>query len=249
MQDRQSGTNVTVSTDGDAGPYLLIGRDQLDRVTQALNENGIIYSVDRDAIRADGVAVTSVVNLGQDADATAVQSILDEIEDGEDQHTPQGVTSLKATATRALVSAAIDLVPMAGFLSFPFSFDDLRPKKRAERQKNLEERKTQLVKELSDAGIDPVMFDVLLSNELDRQLKLHFGAIFLCLTVVFTIASYAIVILNATQHWQISEIAITALIIETPIQFIGLLYVIARNLFPNNGETPPEAGSTDDLPQ
>jgi hypothetical protein len=30
----------------------------------------------------------------------------------------------------------------------------------------------------------------------------------------------------------ISDVAITALIVETPIQFIGLLYIIVRNLFP-----------------
>lgn len=98
----------------------------------------------------------------------------------------------------------------------------------------LKEKKAQLVKDLSESDIDPLLFDVLISNEIDRKLKVKFGVAFLVLSVLFTIASYLIVVLNSTQHWGISNIAITALIIETPIQFIGLLYIIARNLFPQS---------------
>jgi hypothetical protein len=93
--------------------------------------------------------------------------------------------------------------------------------------------KAELIKELADLDVDPSVFDVLLSNELDRKLKVGFGASFLFLTCLFTAASYGIVVFDAIYEWGISEIAITALIIETPIQFIGLLYVIARNLFPH----------------
>jgi hypothetical protein len=99
-------------------------------------------------------------------------------------------------------------------------------------RKSVEEQKTALVKELLEAGIDPLVFDSLLSNEIDRRLKVRFGIAFLTLTLLFTAASYVIVILNAIYNWGIPTVAITALIIETPIQFIGLLYIIARNLFP-----------------
>ncbi|MNG22419.1 hypothetical protein D3C84_1069010 [compost metagenome] len=88
------------------------------------------------------------------------------------------------------------------------------------------------MRELAKLDVDPETFDTLLTNELDRKLKVNFGIAFLVLTCLFTVASYAIVILDAIYNWGISEIAITALIIETPIQFIGLLYIIARNLFP-----------------
>jgi hypothetical protein len=101
-----------------------------------------------------------------------------------------------------------------------------------EKKKTLEEQKTLLVKELSAAGIEPMVFDAMLSNEIDRRLKIRFGVAFLSLTVLFTTASYAIIIMNAVYKWAISDVAITSLIIETPIQFVGLLYVIARNLFP-----------------
>ena len=102
------------------------------------------------------------------------------------------------------------------------------------KKKSIEQQKTTLVKELLELGIDPESFDVLLSNEMDRRLKVRFGITFVFLTFLFTAVSYAIVVLNSIHNWGISEVAITALIIETPIQFIGLLYIIARNLFPQN---------------
>lgn len=105
----------------------------------------------------------------------------------------------------------------------------------AERRKSIEERKIEIVKQLLESDIDPGLFDVLLQSEVDRRLKVRFGVTFLILTFLFTTASYAIVILDGIYKWNISEIAITALIIETPIQFIGLLYIIARNLFPQSG--------------
>ncbi len=102
----------------------------------------------------------------------------------------------------------------------------------SEPTKSAEERKIEIVKQLLESDIDPGMFDVLLQNEVDRRLKVQFGVTFLILTFLFTTASYAIIILDSIFQWNISEVAITALIIETPIQFIGLLYIIARNLFP-----------------
>jgi len=90
------------------------------------------------------------------------------------------------------------------------------------------------MRELAKLDVDPETFDALLTNELDRKLKVNFGAAFLVLTCLFTVASFALVILDSIYSWSISEIAITALIIETPIQFIGLLYIIARNLFPQS---------------
>ena len=113
-----------------------------------------------------------------------------------------------------------------------FSFRNILSGERNKKEKNLEEKKTKLVKELLASEIDPQTFDILLENEIDRRLKVKFGITFLCFTFIFTATSYAIVVLDGVYSWGISEGAITALIIETPIQFIGLLYIIARNLFP-----------------
>lgn len=136
------------------------------------------------------------------------------------------------------------------FYEFSFLSDLARirfPKKTDEIKKTLEERKTALLKELAASGIDPVLFDVLLSNEMNRRLKVQFGVAFLVFTLFFTAVSYSIVVLDGVFKWGISPIAITALIIETPIQFIGLLYIIARNLFPyadsNLGLGPVKARS------
>ncbi len=102
-----------------------------------------------------------------------------------------------------------------------------------ERKKSAESEKTELIKELQKANIDPLLFDSLLSNETNRRLKVKFGIAFLTLTFLFTAISYAIVVFNGFYSWHISDAAITGLIIETPIQFVGLLYIIARNLFPS----------------
>lgn len=106
-----------------------------------------------------------------------------------------------------------------------------------ESRKTLGEKQHDLLRQLNDSNIDPKVFDVLLSNEINRRLKVRVGFIFIFLVVAFTAASYMVVILNSINNWGISEIAITALIIETPIQFVGLLYIIARNLFPVNEQS------------
>ena len=101
-------------------------------------------------------------------------------------------------------------------------------------KKTAEQLKADLVKDLLRSGVDPALFDSLLSNEINRRLKVRFGAFFLGITFVFTAASYSIVILNSVFGWKISEVSITALIIQAPIQLIGLLYIVARNLFPSS---------------
>lgn len=107
-----------------------------------------------------------------------------------------------------------------------------------EKATTLEQAKTELVANLVAAGIDPVLFDTLLSNEIDRRLKTRFGITFVVLTFIFTVGSYAIVVLNGPMKLDIPTTAITGLIIETPIQFVGLLYIIARNLFPYSQRGP-----------
>jgi len=111
-------------------------------------------------------------------------------------------------------------------------FDLFPSKGKKERKKTMEEKKVDLVKSLLESGIDLAIFDSLITNEINRRLKIRFGITFLIFTFIVTIASYMIVIFDAIYKWGISQVAITALIIEIPIQFIGLLYIIAKNLFP-----------------
>lgn len=140
------------------------------------------------------------------------------------------VPSSTVDVARAAVSIANIIFDGMGLsISLPFLG--------ARNVKSIEEQKSDLVSKLLAAGIDPLVFDILLSNEIDRRLKTRFGIAFIILTFLFTAASYCIVILNGPMQLRISDNAITGLIIETPIQFVGLLYIIARNLFPDGKST------------
>ncbi len=139
----------------------------------------------------------------------------------------------KALWVTALAKAVSFPTPFGALLNELYDIRSFSSRKRAEKKRTIAEEKAKLVKELIESGIDPAAFDVLISNEINRKLKVQFGIAFLVLTFLFTAASYSIVIFDGVKQWNISEVAITALIIETPIQFIGLLYIIARNLFPH----------------
>jgi hypothetical protein len=112
----------------------------------------------------------------------------------------------------------------------------IRSRKRRENALEFRQQQLILLQDLTKAGIDPALFDLMLSTELDRNLKKQFGVAFFAATIAFTLLAYSIIILNSVLNWEIPQYAVTGLIIETPIQFIGLLYIIARNLFPQNNQ-------------
>lgn len=66
-----------VSTDGKAGPYIMVPVLQIDDVCTLLDANDIQYWVDEDAISFDGKPEVTVINLGHGSDAERVQIILD----------------------------------------------------------------------------------------------------------------------------------------------------------------------------
>lgn len=66
-----------VSTDGDAGPYIMVPVQQIDDVRHLLDANNVPYWVDEEAISLDGKPEVTVVNLGRNANPDAVQKILD----------------------------------------------------------------------------------------------------------------------------------------------------------------------------
>ncbi|MCH9003452.1 MAG: hypothetical protein IIC02_12845 [Planctomycetes bacterium] len=77
MIDVSTKKPLYVSTDGDAGPYIMVPVQQLDHVRTLLDANNIPYWVDEDAISLDGKPEVTVVNLGHGSDAATVQNILD----------------------------------------------------------------------------------------------------------------------------------------------------------------------------
>ena len=77
MTDVTTHRALHVSTDGTAGPYIMVPVSQLDDVTRLLARHRIVYDVDEYAISLNGTPEVTVVNLGRRADGAAVQQILD----------------------------------------------------------------------------------------------------------------------------------------------------------------------------
>jgi hypothetical protein len=79
MTDISTNKPLCVSTDGTAGPYIMVPLDQLDDVRRALDENNIRYWVDEAAISFNDKPFIATVNLGRAGNANSVQAILDAI--------------------------------------------------------------------------------------------------------------------------------------------------------------------------
>ena len=77
MNDLTMNQALRVSTDGTAGPYIMVQVSQLPEIRRLLDAAGIPYAVDKYAISFDGRPEVVVVDLGPDADAAAIQAILD----------------------------------------------------------------------------------------------------------------------------------------------------------------------------
>jgi hypothetical protein len=77
MIDAMTEKPLHVSTDGTAGPYIMVPVSQLADLRGLLDVHRIRYSVEEDAISLDGAPEIAVVDLGHGVDAQAVQAILD----------------------------------------------------------------------------------------------------------------------------------------------------------------------------
>ena len=77
MIDAMTRKRLQVSTDGGAGPYIMVPVSQLTDVRQVLENNGIRHAVEEDVISLDGVPEVAVIDLGRAANADAIQAILD----------------------------------------------------------------------------------------------------------------------------------------------------------------------------
>ncbi len=77
MKDVSTKQQLLVSTDGNAGPYIMVPVTQLDDLRLLLDRHNVHYLVDEDAISLNGEPEIGIVNLGRAGDAVAVQRILD----------------------------------------------------------------------------------------------------------------------------------------------------------------------------
>jgi hypothetical protein len=79
MTDATTKKAMCVSTDGTAGPYIMVPVSQLDELRRLLDSHSVRYWVEEDAISLNGAPEVAVVNLGRGADVAAVQAILDSV--------------------------------------------------------------------------------------------------------------------------------------------------------------------------
>jgi len=79
MTDTTTQQRLRVSTEGTAGPYIMVPVSQLDELKALLNRNRIHHWVEENAISLDGKPEIATINLGRGANATAVQNILDSV--------------------------------------------------------------------------------------------------------------------------------------------------------------------------
>ncbi len=77
MKDATTGCSLIVSTDGGAGPYMILPADLLDKVTSLLDENQISYWVDEELISVDGGPEDAFINFKRGSDPADIQRILD----------------------------------------------------------------------------------------------------------------------------------------------------------------------------
>jgi len=79
MTTSASDAPLTVSTDGTAGPYVIVTREQLRPVMEALRADGIRFQVDEEAVLLNGAQALAVIELGRGADVGRVQGVLDRV--------------------------------------------------------------------------------------------------------------------------------------------------------------------------
>ena len=80
MTDTTTHKPLRVSTDGTAGPYIELPLSQLEEVKRLLGDQGIYYWVKENAMSWDGGPYMTVINLGREGNAAAVQAILDSVQ-------------------------------------------------------------------------------------------------------------------------------------------------------------------------
>lgn len=79
MNDAVTQKPFRVSTEGTAGPYIMVPVSQLEEVRRLLDSRRIGYWVEENAISLNGAPEIAVINLGREGDATTVQTLLDSV--------------------------------------------------------------------------------------------------------------------------------------------------------------------------
>jgi hypothetical protein len=79
MIDTTTRQRLEVSTDGGAGPYLMLPLVQLCTVRALLDANKVGYWVDEEVFSLDGKPEVAVINFARGSNPATIQSLLDGI--------------------------------------------------------------------------------------------------------------------------------------------------------------------------
>jgi hypothetical protein len=77
MIDVTTNKPLRVLTDSTVGPYIEVAVDQLDEVQRLLEKHRVGHSVEEDVLSLNDGPFFAVIDLGREADAHAIQAILD----------------------------------------------------------------------------------------------------------------------------------------------------------------------------
>ena len=77
MTDTTTKKPLRVSGNGKYRPYIRLPLSQVDEVRRLLDSHGISHALEEDAISMDGGPYIAVIDFGREADAAAIQAILD----------------------------------------------------------------------------------------------------------------------------------------------------------------------------
>ncbi len=80
MIDSLTGERLTVHTEGDAGPYVMVDPTEVAKVADAFKASAIAYQTDSSAVSVDGVSVSTSFSFGTGANVDAIQQVLDSLE-------------------------------------------------------------------------------------------------------------------------------------------------------------------------
>lgn len=70
---------ICVSTDGEAGPYLIVPAGRLQEVADLLAKSAIPHWVDADVVSIDGKPALGFVNLSMNVDVRHVNELLKQL--------------------------------------------------------------------------------------------------------------------------------------------------------------------------
>lgn len=79
MIDTTTRKPVSVSSDGEVGPYVFLPLEQLEKAKALLDTNKVSYWIDEEVISFDGKPEVAVINFKTGTSQVMVQGLLDSI--------------------------------------------------------------------------------------------------------------------------------------------------------------------------